>query len=215
MSESSSKFRDFLESQNISLDELSSRTGITVTSLQRYIKGYKIGHFKRAIQIARALNVAPELIFGDSERTIRINPDLPLYKKMQERGISLRELAELSGVSLSLLYVYLTGRSKNLHANNSLRVAKSLNCQPEELFTMPNCKHPTELRKIMFKKGISVSELAQLTGIKTDTVYHYYINRTKPSISNAIKIARSLNLPIEEIFPVPEQISVTDNLTAI
>ena len=54
------------------------------------------------------------------------------------------------------------------------------------------------LKDELIYKGIQTKELAALTGISLNTLNHYLVqNATSPSVENAVKIAKALNVTVE------------------
>ena len=54
------------------------------------------------------------------------------------------------------------------------------------------------LKDELIYKGIQTKELAILTGISLNTLNHYLVqNATSPSVENAVKIAKALNVTVE------------------
>lgn len=54
------------------------------------------------------------------------------------------------------------------------------------------------LKDELIYKGIQTKELATLTGISLNTLNHYLVqNAASPSVENAVKIAKALNVTVE------------------
>lgn len=57
-----------------------------------------------------------------------------------------------------------------------------------------------QIQKVRQEKGISRDKLSALTGISTSSLYQIEKGRQTPSIDKVIKIAKALNVTIEELF---------------
>lgn len=56
------------------------------------------------------------------------------------------------------------------------------------------------LKEILAKNNIRQSDLVEITGVTKATISNIVNNKFEPSIGVAFKIAKFLNIPIEEIF---------------
>lgn len=61
------------------------------------------------------------------------------------------------------------------------------------------------LKDILIERNIPVKELSQLSGITDSRLYDYISNRCAPSISNAVKLAKSLNCTLDYLFGYDEE----------
>ena len=55
------------------------------------------------------------------------------------------------------------------------------------------------LNKIMGEKGINQARLCKLSGIASSAMSHYVRGETEPSFTKAIKIARALDVSVDEL----------------
>ena len=58
----------------------------------------------------------------------------------------------------------------------------------------------TKIREYREKQGLTQSELADLVGVRRETIVNLERGRYNPSLKLAIDIARAVQAPIEEIF---------------
>lgn len=58
----------------------------------------------------------------------------------------------------------------------------------------------TNLKELRRAKKMSQQELAQLVGVRRETIVHLENNRYNPSLEMALKIAEIFQLPVEDIF---------------
>ena len=62
-----------------------------------------------------------------------------------------------------------------------------------------------DIRKTLKNKRVDITELAKRLKVSRQTV-HYYINQgDKNSVDTLIKIASALDVPITELFELPEK----------
>lgn len=60
------------------------------------------------------------------------------------------------------------------------------------------------LRVILAKKRMSVSDLKREIGVSRTTLTEFYYERSKPNIDTLQKIAKALNVTIDELLTVEE-----------
>lgn len=61
----------------------------------------------------------------------------------------------------------------------------------------------TNLKEYRKAKKISQQELAQLVGVRRETIVHLENNRYNPSLEMALKIAEIFDCHVEELFQRP------------
>ncbi|AND79975.1 MULTISPECIES: helix-turn-helix transcriptional regulator [Streptococcus] len=63
----------------------------------------------------------------------------------------------------------------------------------------------THLKELRKSRKLSQQELAQLVGVRRETIVHLENNRYNPSLELALKIAAIFQLPVEDIFQLNEK----------
>lgn len=63
----------------------------------------------------------------------------------------------------------------------------------------------TNLKELRKAKKMSQQELAQLAGVRRETIVHLENNRYNPSLEMALKIAEIFQLPVEDIFQLNKE----------
>ncbi|MGT2749569.1 helix-turn-helix transcriptional regulator [Streptococcus dentasini] len=63
----------------------------------------------------------------------------------------------------------------------------------------------TNLKELRKAKKMSQEELAQLIGVRRETIVHLENNRYNPSLEMALKIAEIFQLPVEDIFQLNKE----------
>lgn len=129
----------------LSLHELSKKTGISSSTLQRYETGYISNiPLSRLKPLAKALGVTPSYLIGweDEEEkenndieNIRIIKNLALFikNKRQDCNLSIEDLSEKTGISVSTLQSYETEYLKDISLYNLLKLYKALDIQASEI----------------------------------------------------------------------------------
>lgn len=64
----------------------------------------------------------------------------------------------------------------------------------------PIQKFTCNLKKYRLEKGLTQEELAQLVGVRRETIIRLEAGKYNPSLKLAIDISRVVEVPIEEIF---------------
>ena len=63
----------------------------------------------------------------------------------------------------------------------------------------------TNLKEYRTAKKISQQELAQLVGVRRETIVHLENNRYNPSLEMALKIAEIFDCHVEELFQLKKE----------
>ena len=64
----------------------------------------------------------------------------------------------------------------------------------------------TNLKELRKAKKISQQELAEMIGVRRETIVHLENNRYNPSLEMALKIAEVSNCHVEEIFQLNKEV---------
>ena len=63
----------------------------------------------------------------------------------------------------------------------------------------------TKLKEFRKEMKISQQELAQLVGVRRETIVHLENNRYNPSLEMALRIAEIFDCPVEELFQLKKE----------
>ena len=63
----------------------------------------------------------------------------------------------------------------------------------------------TNLKSIRESTGMTQQELADLIGMRRETILHLEINRYNPSLEMALKIAQVFDLKVEDLFELRQK----------
>ncbi|MDG3132165.1 helix-turn-helix transcriptional regulator [Streptococcus suis] len=66
-----------------------------------------------------------------------------------------------------------------------------------------------QLKFIRKQHKLSQQELAQLIGVRRETIVHLENERYNPSLEMALKISEHFNCPIEDIFQLKKKVKTT------
>lgn len=64
----------------------------------------------------------------------------------------------------------------------------------------------TNLKELRKAQKINQQELAEMIGVRRETIVHLENNRYNPSLEMALKIAEIFNCPVEEIFQLNKEV---------
>lgn len=63
-------------------------------------------------------------------------------------------------------------------------------------------RHQNRIKKLLNERGSTQTWLARKIGVSVNTLHGYANNRTQPSLDVAHKIAKALNVTIEELIEI-------------
>ena len=72
-----------------------------------------------------------------------------------------------------------------------------------------------KLKDILEYQNISLKELCAKAGLQQQSIYNAITTKTSPSLDTAIKIAQTLNLPVEYIYSGDDPQEITDEEIAL
>ena len=72
-----------------------------------------------------------------------------------------------------------------------------------------------KLKDILEYQDISLKELCAKAGLQQQSIYNAITRKTLPSLDTAIKIAQTLNLPVEYIYSGDDPQEITDEEIAV
>ena len=72
-----------------------------------------------------------------------------------------------------------------------------------------------KLKDILEYQNISLKELCTKAGLQQQSIYNAITRKTSPSLDTAIKIAQTLNLPVEYIYSGDDPQEITDEEIAV
>lgn len=136
------RIRALLRRRKRTIADLANAIGVAVPTAHHYVTGYTAPTDETAAKIAAFLEVSPDDLslrdrgkVGNRPGPGFIDAD-KLRDAMKLKGLSIKELAELSGAHFQRLYAYAGGRAKPSAATLG-RIAKALSVEPDSLLMKP------------------------------------------------------------------------------
>jgi DNA-binding Xre family transcriptional regulator len=174
------QLQKFLDEQNLSVQELSDRTDIPMTSIENYLSLSNVTLEGQVIsdlmKIANNLKV-PTLRLLKSVNPV-IGFRLQLRKVAQQKNVTLSELHQRSGIDLTTLKLYdaLYFTEQNLSAepqkSNLIKICDFLECQTSDiLFQEEFSIFYIDVEALAVKKGISLESLALVSNLSVHTLH--------------------------------------------
>lgn len=57
-----------------------------------------------------------------------------------------------------------------------------------------------KIKELRLKKGLSLEQLSKLCGLSKSTIQEIEVYKTKPKFESILKIAKALEVPLEELY---------------
>lgn len=177
--------------RNYSLEELARKGGISVSYLSELERGNKRPSLATIEKLSAALNVSSrEFIDPQKNEGLILGDRIRKYR--EEKKLSLKELAQSSGIS----YSYLCEIEKGfvLPSIRSIRkIASALNVPLKNLLAAPTSLG-ARLAKIREEQGLNQSQLARKAGVSPGLIGQIEKGRIQPSLKTVEKIAAALDI---------------------
>jgi len=122
-----------------------------------------------------------------------------IRKLREDRGYNLSQFAEKADISVSYMSEIEHG-STNPSLKTIQKIADVLNVDKSQLLETREIDLGGKLRLIRKNKGLTLSEIAEETGISSSYLSEIERGNVKPSISTIKKIAKVLGVPVETIM---------------
>ena len=129
-----------------------------------------------------------------------------LKDTMIERNLSVADLSQQSGVNVSRIYDYLSGKAPATH--NAVKIAQVLNCTLDYLFGFESdyveCSDYTlssdctaRFRETVAKCGKSRYLIAKETGLTQTQLSNWYLGKQVPKLITLIDLADYFNCSLD------------------
>lgn len=130
-------------------------------------------------------------------------------ESLSQRGMSLMDLHNQSGVSYDTLETMTEKGVLYLRQSTEEKICKSLSCSRDDIFIYYPAKggEVTSLKNKMDTAGITLAELSSKTGISEATLRCYWSGTrdiNKASVLTVYKIASVLGVSMEDIININE-----------
>ncbi len=180
------------KARGYTLQELAEKAGLSPSYLSEIEKGSKKPSLKSLERISHALGISPgELSRGeDKELDPGTGTRIRLFRK--EKGMTLQDLAEAAGVSLS--YICEVERAAVPPSIQTLKkIAEGLDAPVSSLFPS-RASIGGRLKQVRQEKGLSQSELAREAGCSPGLVGQIEQEKIQPSLGTLEKMAKALDI---------------------
>lgn len=185
------QIRKLREERNYSLEELARKGGISVSYLSEIERGNKRPSLATIEKLSAALNVSSrEFMDQKNEEGIILGERIRAHR--EEKGLTLKEIAQITGIS----YSYLCEIEKGLvlPSIRSLRkIASGLNVPLKDLMS-PGTSLGAKLAKIREEQGLNQSQLAKKAGLSPGLIGQIEKGKIQPSLQTVEKLASALEI---------------------
>lgn len=185
------QIRKLREERNYSLEELARKGGISVSYLSEIERGNKRPSLATIEKLSAALNVSSrEFMDQKNEEGIILGERIRAHR--EEKGLTLKEIAQITGIS----YSYLCEIEKGLvlPSIRSLRkIASGLNVPLKDLMS-PGTSLGAKLTKIREEQGLNQSQLAKKAGLSPGLIGQIEKGKIQPSLQTVEKLASALEI---------------------
>ncbi len=129
-----------------------------------------------------------------------------LKDMMDKKCITATQLAIKSGVSISTIYGMLYNECKNVNSTKIAKIAKALECNPDQIYTRVVSQKPKlltitnqKLKDMMDKRGMTETELYKKSGVSFNTLSNALHRDTNTREESLRKIAKALDCTPDDI----------------
>jgi transcriptional regulator with XRE-family HTH domain len=186
------QIRALREERGYTLQDLARRANLSLSYLSEIERGSKRPSLKTIDKLASALNVAKtQLIEGDLTDTgLSLGDKIRLMRA--EKSMSLQELAQKSGISLS--YLSEIERGTVYPALSTLkRVAEGLEVPPATLMGHEGTLGH-KLKALREEYGLTQAQLASLAGVTAGLIGQIEQGKVQPSLKTLEKLAEVMGV---------------------
>ncbi len=143
-------------------------------------------------KISAALNVSSKELFAtqNKESGIILGERIRAYR--EEKGLSLKDLADLSGLSYS--YLCEIEKGAVLPSIRGLKKIASSMDVPLKSLMSPSASLGSKLTNVRKEQGLSQAELARRAGLSPGLIGQIEKGKVEPSLKTIEKIAAALNI---------------------
>ncbi len=206
------RIREFRKERGLTLKELSKKIGISYSFLSAIERNIKKPSLTTIKQIAETLNIPITYLFDNSPGGKTIGDKLKLIR--EGRSLSIAELAELTNIKEEELINLETNKSQpdldtiEVLANTlDVTVRYFLEKSTNEL------KVGQRIKKIRQAQGMTVTKLADNSGVSSGLISQIENQQTLPSVDSLENIAEALGTSV--CYFLLEQEDIEDLLSSL
>lgn len=192
MSVKGERIRVFREQRGYTLQELSRRANLSLSYLSEIERGTKKPSLKTLEKIAGVLNVEKAQLLEEVPAGAGFTPEEKIRLLRTEKNLSLHELAEQVGLSVSYLSEIERGAVyPSLAALR--RIAGSLGVSASSLIGREVCPG-YKLKKLREERGLTQTRLARLVGVTPGLIGQIEQGKVQPSLKTLEKISEAMGV---------------------
>ncbi|SHJ32156.1 helix-turn-helix domain-containing protein [Desulfofundulus thermosubterraneus] len=186
------KIRALREERGYTLQDLARRANLSLSYLSEIERGSKRPSLKTIEKLAAALNVPrAQLIEGDvTDRGLSLGDKIRIMRN--EKNLSLQELAERAGISLS--YLSEIERGTVYPALSTLkRIAEALEVSPTSIMGQEGSLGH-KLKALREEYGLTQAQLANLAGVTAGLIGQIEQGKVQPSLKTLEKLSEVMGV---------------------
>lgn len=186
------QIRALREERGYTLQDMARRANLSLSYVSEIERGSKCPSLKSIEKLAAALNVSKARLVGGE----LVDAGLSMGEKMRlvrgEKNLSLQELADNAGISVS--YLSEIERGTVFPALGTLkRIAGGLNISPAALMGQ-ECSLGRKLKTTREEHGLTQVQLANLAGVTAGLVGQIEQGKVQPSLKTLEKLAGAIGV---------------------
>lgn len=186
------KIRAFREERGYTLTDMARKANLSFSYLSEIERGVKQPSLKTVDKIAKALNVPKEHLIELDEENNGISMGEKIRMVREQKGWSLADLAERTGISLT--YLSEIERDKVFPSVSTIqKIALQLEIPVVSLLDQDN-SIGFKLRSIREEHGLTQAELAQFAGVSPGLIGQIEHGKVRPSFKTIQKIAEAIGI---------------------
>ena len=184
------KIRELREERGLTLNELSKKAGLSISYLSEIERGSKKPSLKTIDKIAKALNVNKAQILETEQLEISLTLGEKIRLIREERRLTISELANRSGISVSYLSE-IERDTVNPSIATLRRIAEELEVSIADLMGKEHSLG-YKLKKLREDMGLTQAELANQAGVSPGLIGQIEQGKVQPSLKTIEKLAEVL-----------------------
>lgn len=186
------KIRALREQRGYTLQELARRTSLSLSYLSEIERGSKKPSLKTMEKIASALNVPKTQLFEEVSAAGGLSPGEKIRLLRAEKDLSLQELAQKAGLSVS----YLSEIERSTVYPSVTTLQRIANCLgvPSGSLIGREVSLGYKLKTLREEQGLTQTRLAQLVGVTSGLIGQIEQGKVQPSLKTLEKISEAMGV---------------------
>lgn len=195
------RLKDMMDKKGFNVTQLAIKSGVSGSTIYGMLYKCKNVNLTKIAKIAEVLECNPDQIYT---RVVSQKPKLStitnqkLKDMMDKRGMTETELYKKAGVSFNTLFNALH-RDVNTRDESIRKIAKALNCTPNEIQPDKASVTNPKLKSMMDKRGMTRKQLQFKSGVSSETLHNALYGNRYPSWKTMCKLAIALECEPHDI----------------